>query len=57
VREDIGDKGNFLILRELTTTGAEMFLWSEKSTVWVFPGFGSLQKLKFALNSSIFYSQ
>jgi hypothetical protein len=34
-----------------------MFLRLEISTVWAFPGFGQLQKLKFALNFSIFSSK
>jgi hypothetical protein len=35
-----GDKENFLILRELTTTDVEIFLQLEKSQEWAFPGFG-----------------
>jgi hypothetical protein len=38
--EDIGDKENFSILRELATNGAETFLQLEKSTVRMFPGSG-----------------
>jgi hypothetical protein len=55
--EDIGDKENFSILRELATNGAETFLQLEKSTVRMFPGSGWLQELQFLLNSSIFSSQ